>query len=82
VLDLLAIMSTGFKAFAVTAAAILGAGVGFYLQAKAQEYYKTDIAAEVKGLVDEEEREERDRMQRVNTDIDHRGSNTERLSSS
>ena len=74
-------MSTGAKAVAVTAAAIVGAGIGFWLQAKAAEHYKTDIAAEVKRLVDEEEREDRERLQRINRGAEH-GTGTQRMSSS
>jgi len=74
-------MSTGVKAFAVTVAALVGAGVGFYLQSKAAEHYKMDLAAEVKRLVDEEEREDREKSQRVDGGSGQRSS-TQRLSSS
>ena len=73
--------STGIKAFAVTIAALVGAGVGFYLQSKAQEHYKLDLASEVKRLVDEEEKEDREKLQRVDSGVQHRSS-TPRLSSS
>ena len=72
---------TAFKAVAVTIAAVVGAGAGFWLQAKAQDYYRMDLAAEVKRLVDEEEREDRERLQRTSDTVEHR-SVTQRLPSS
>ena len=73
-----AMSSTGVKALAVTVAAIVGAAVGFYLQAKAQDHFKMDVAAEVKRLVDEEEREDREKLQQANSAVEHRSS-TQRL---
>lgn len=76
-------MSNGVKAFAVSVAALVGAGVGFWLQSKAQEHYRMDLAAEVKRLVDEEEREDRDRerLQSASAGGVEHHSSSQRLSS-